>query len=162
MKRKITLHGREVALEAVRDGDLLRVSIDGGAPVELRLLAQEGGRLVLARDGRLIHVAGHSDGDRRQLWVDGQIVQYSRVAARRSAAAEQSGGLAATIPAVVSALLVAVGDHVQAGDKLILLESMKMVIPIAAPTAGTVRAIYCAAGDAVQPGVPLLALDDEA
>lgn len=148
-------------METLRDGNRLRVSIDGGEPVEVVLVAQKDGMLVLAHEGRLIHVAGHAEGDRRQLWVDGQTVRYERVVERRAAAtAAHSDALAATIPAVVSAVLVAVGDRVQAGDKLILLESMKMVIPIQAPAAGTVRAVRCAAGDAVQPGAPLVELEE--
>jgi urea carboxylase len=54
--------------------------------------------------------------------------------------------------------LVAVGDQVRAGDKLVLLESMKMILPIQAPYDGAVTAINCAPGEAVQPGVPLITL----
>ena len=45
-----------------------------------------------------------------------------------------------------------------AGDRLILLESMKMIIPIVAPADGVVQAIHCVAGDSVAPGVPLIIL----
>ena len=45
------------------------------------------------------------------------------------------------------------------GDKLILLESMKMVIPIQAPHAGRVGRILCAPGDSVPAGVPLLEIE---
>jgi biotin carboxyl carrier protein len=37
---------------------------------------------------------------------------------------------------------VAVGDRVAEGDTLILIESMKMEIPVAAPCAGTVSALF--------------------
>ena len=60
---------------------------------------------------------------------------------------------------MVTEVLVNVGDTVSADDKLILLESMKMVIPIQAPHAGIVRQLNCAVGDAVQPGTPLIELD---
>ncbi|MCE7937973.1 MAG: acetyl-CoA carboxylase biotin carboxyl carrier protein subunit [Chloroflexi bacterium CFX6] len=63
------------------------------------------------------------------------------------------------MPAVVVEVLVAPGDAVADGQKLVLLESMKMVLPIVAPHAGVVTAVRCAPGDAVQPGVPLVELD---
>jgi biotin carboxyl carrier protein len=67
--------------------------------------------------------------------------------------------LAASIPAVVSQILVTPGDEVRADDKLILLESMKMVIPIQAPYDGRVRRLNCAVGDSVPAGIPLLELE---
>ena len=68
--------------------------------------------------------------------------------------------LTLTIPAVVADILVSVGDQVADGDKLILLESMKMIIPIQAPYSGTVTALHCAKGDSVQAGIPLIELDE--
>jgi 3-methylcrotonyl-CoA carboxylase alpha subunit len=50
------------------------------------------------------------------------------------------------------------GAAVQAGDTLIVLEAMKMELPIRAPRAGIVRAIHCHEGDLVQPGVLLVEL----
>jgi biotin carboxyl carrier protein len=58
--------------------------------------------------------------------------------------------------------LVKIGDAVAVGDKLILLESMKMVIPIQAPCDSTVTAIHCTPGESVQAGVPLLELLERA
>ncbi len=42
------------------------------------------------------------------------------------------------------------GSRVAAEDDLVIIESMKMEIPIGAPTAGAVQAVHVAAGDAVQ------------
>jgi biotin carboxyl carrier protein len=49
-------------------------------------------------------------------------------------------------------VLVAVGQPVVEGDELVMLESMKMEIPVLAPHAGTVSAIRTAVGDVVQDG----------
>ncbi len=54
---------------------------------------------------------------------------------------------------------VAVGDHVEAGDTVVLLESMKMEIPMLAERAGTVAAIRVTVGDVVQDGDVLVVLD---
>ena len=44
------------------------------------------------------------------------------------------------------------GDVVEVGDTLVILESMKMEIPIIAETAGTVTALDVAVGDVIQAG----------
>ena len=54
---------------------------------------------------------------------------------------------------------VAVGDHVEAGDTVVLLESMKMEIPMLAERAGVVTAIKVAVGDVVQDSDVLVVLD---
>jgi biotin carboxyl carrier protein len=73
--------------------------------------------------------------------------------------AAEPASLSASIPAVVSELLVQVGDRVETGDKLILLESMKMILPVQAPFEGIVSAINCSVGEAVQPGIQLIEIE---
>ena len=53
---------------------------------------------------------------------------------------------------------VAEGDRVEAGDTVVLLESMKMEIPVMAEAAGMVTAVKVAPGDVVQEGDPLVEL----
>ncbi len=57
-------------------------------------------------------------------------------------------------------LIVAVGDRVEEGDELVILESMKMEIPVEAPGAGTVSELHVAQGDQVQEGDVLVTLSD--
>jgi acetyl-CoA carboxylase biotin carboxyl carrier protein len=47
-------------------------------------------------------------------------------------------------------VLVSEGDHVDDGDTLVILESMKMEIPILAEEGGTVTKLHVAEGDVVQ------------
>ena len=49
-------------------------------------------------------------------------------------------------------VVVAQGDTVEDGATLVILESMKMEIPVIAETAGTVAALHVAEGDVVQEG----------
>jgi acetyl-CoA carboxylase biotin carboxyl carrier protein len=49
-------------------------------------------------------------------------------------------------------VVVAPGDAVGAGDPLVILESMKMEIPVESPEAGTVREIRVQEGGVVQEG----------
>ena len=52
-----------------------------------------------------------------------------------------------------------VGDAVQEGDTVVILESMKMEMPVEAEDAGTVTAIRCEEGQAVQEGDVLVVLE---
>ena len=49
-------------------------------------------------------------------------------------------------------VVVGAGDSVQEGDTLVILESMKMEIPVAAESAGMVQELRVAEGDVVQEG----------
>jgi biotin carboxyl carrier protein len=62
---------------------------------------------------------------------------------------------------VANVLSVAVveGEHVEPGQTLALLESMKMEIPVVPETGGTVLRVAVAAGDVVQEGDLLVSLD---
>lgn len=151
--------------DVTRQGDQLHVS-DGEHSAEVILLHRDGARLLLEireADGtrRRVRVVGARQGDTRRLWIDGRSLTAERERRATAASGADPGSLSAAIPAVVSQLLVAEGDVVDAGDKLILLESMKMVIPILAPHGGRVSRILCAPGDSVPAGVALLEIEAE-
>jgi biotin carboxyl carrier protein len=79
--------------------------------------------------------------------------------ARRAAAGHGHALLEAPMPAQVTAVLVAAGDTVVAGAALVLLEAMKMELPLRAPTAGRIGAVHCAVGDRVAPGRVLVDIE---
>ena len=58
----------------------------------------------------------------------------------------------AHITGVVFQVTSKAGDRVAAGDPIIVLESMKMEIPVEAPRDGTVREVTVAEGQTVQEG----------
>jgi acetyl-CoA carboxylase biotin carboxyl carrier protein len=57
---------------------------------------------------------------------------------------------------------VAPGDQVAVGDTVVLLESMKMEIPVLSEHAGAVSSVGVTAGDVVQEGDSLVTLDPPA
>jgi hypothetical protein len=59
--------------------------------------------------------------------------------------------LAAPMPATVVKILVAEGQAVQQGETLVVLEAMKMELPIRAPADAVVKAVNCREGELVQP-----------
>lgn len=52
----------------------------------------------------------------------------------------------------------AIGDEISEGDTVVVLESMKMEMPVESPANGTVASINCAEGQAVNEGDVLLTL----
>ncbi|HEX2307445.1 MAG TPA: biotin/lipoyl-binding carrier protein [Jatrophihabitantaceae bacterium] len=62
----------------------------------------------------------------------------------------------------VGEVLVAVGEHVGAEDPVVLLESMKMEIPVLAEVVGTVVALAVTAGDLVQEGDTIAEIEPDA
>ncbi len=70
----------------------------------------------------------------------------------------QETQIVADMVANVMSIDVATGDAVDVGDTVILLESMKMEIPVVAEHAGTVGGIFVTPGDVVQEGDVLLSI----
>jgi biotin carboxyl carrier protein len=82
------------------------------------------------------------------------------VAALPSAAAGASGDgdILAGMGGTVVEVLVKVGQSVAAGDRLMVLEAMKMKTPVMATRAGQVTRVLVAAGDPIEGGQPLLTI----
>jgi pyruvate carboxylase len=55
----------------------------------------------------------------------------------------------APMPGMVTEIAVSPGQEVKAGDKLVVLEAMKMLTTVSAPADGTVKNVLVAKGDAV-------------
>lgn len=75
------------------------------------------------------------------------------------AAAAGAVAVTASVPGKVFKVEASVGQAVKAGDPIIILEAMKMEIPVVAPQDGTVASIDVAVGDAVESGDSLASLN---
>jgi acetyl/propionyl-CoA carboxylase alpha subunit len=75
-------------------------------------------------------------------------------------AGPEADEVAAPMPGKVIRVLVAPGDEVEARAPLVVLEAMKMEMPLLAPRAGRVRVVNAAEGDTVSRGQVLVELDD--
>jgi propionyl-CoA carboxylase alpha chain len=69
------------------------------------------------------------------------------------------GGLSAPMPGVIIDVRVSVGQHVEAGETLVVMEAMKMEHVITAPTAGTVGEVLVAKTQQVDGGAVLLTIE---
>ena len=68
--------------------------------------------------------------------------------------------LRADMVANVWKVVVAAGDPVAAGDTVVILESMKMEIPVLSEVDGTVAQLAVGEGDVVQQGDLIAVIDD--
>ena len=99
-------------------------------------------------------------GERLFLGWGGQLRELTRVdpiSAAQQAQAPQ-GGLTAPMNGSIVRVAVRVGEQVEAGTLLVVLEAMKMEHSIRAPYAGEVIALGCAEGDLVEEGRTLIEL----
>lgn len=81
------------------------------------------------------------------------------IAPTMSAPATGSKTVTAPLPGSITKISVKVGDRINIGDQVLLMEAMKMENSISAEAAGTVKAILCKEGDQVQSGQALVELD---
>ena len=126
------------------DGNQLRVQVEGEGAVT---------KACIRRDGHTT-------------WVhlpDGSVALEERTNSPLLAHSASHLGreVVAHIPGKVAALRVAVGDHVVAGQQLLVLDSMKMEHPIKAPTNGIVKELPLGVGSIVQAGAVLVRLADD-
>lgn len=126
----------------------------------------EGIAVVALGDGRYLV----TDGTRRRIafavpgpetWVhlEGRtfVMADERRRARPTGEAQQT--LSAPMPATVLAVHARAGQAVKRDDVLVVLEAMKMELPIRAPRDGLVTRVACHPGELVQPGVTLVEIE---
>ena len=127
------------------DGDILD---SGELQVDIERLGKYESRLILGdRRYQVVTVAGAAHF---LVEVDGITHQISQ---------DEAGLVRAPAPAVVVAVPVAVGDDVEAGQTLVVLESMKMETAVRSPYAGRVREVLASVNGQVDSGAALLRVD---
>ncbi len=117
------------------------------------------GWYLVSDEARRWHVAVASTDSEHWVFVDGLVTRVAinrEEGARKRPKGSNEGGVTAPMPATVVAIHAAPGQTVQPGDTLIVLEAMKMELPIRSPRAGVIKSLHCNKGDLVQPGVTLL------
>jgi acetyl-CoA/propionyl-CoA carboxylase, biotin carboxylase, biotin carboxyl carrier protein len=122
---------------AHRDGSTLVVTLDGTTRAYRTAVAD--GVRWLARDG--------------DAWA---LREQERLRAARTAGGAEHGPLTAPMPGTVTSVEVAEGDHVTAGQRLVVVEAMKMEHVVSAPTDGVVKDLAAKAGAAVALDAPLV------
>ncbi len=109
----------------------------------------------------IVFVAG-PPGDRWAFW-NGYVFRTEQTPQARAervvSRPEVVQSLSAPMPATVIRLLVTAGSQVTQGDTILVLEAMKMELPIRAPSDGTVKAVRCREGELVKADQALVEIE---
>ena len=141
-----------------------RVTVDEGGvvfvddvPVHVKVMP--GGEVRLG-EHESVRAWVAAAGDARWVYLDGRVFEMDvETAGRPRRTAIGHGSLSAPMPATVVRVDVSAGAKVHRGDTLVILEAMKMELPIRAASDGTVASVSCRPGDLVQPGMPLIEIE---
>ena len=140
------------------------VSLPGEIVSGARLLSAGGAALRIG--SRLLACYTVRRGEELQLWIDGESYRFSQAkegaVAREAASAgalPAGGVIEAPMPGRILKLLVAPGDRVPAGAPLVIMESMKMELTVAAPGSGVVAELFGEPGAMVERGAALARLE---
>ena len=88
-----------------------------------------------------------------------QLVKTQQAATPQSAGNAGSVEIKSSVPGKVIAVEVSQGQAVKAGDTVVILESMKMEIPVVAPQDGTIASIAVSQGNEVGNGAVLATMN---
>ncbi len=130
-----------------------RVGISGGgdvhpADVEIERFDAHSGQIVV--NGRRFRLVSATHGPIHLVEVDGVTHRISR---------DEGGVVRSPAPALVVATPVSVGDEVESGAPILVLESMKMETVLRAPFRARVRECPVSVGSQVETGAPLMRLE---
>jgi pyruvate carboxylase subunit B len=166
VKYLVNVAGQTVEVEL--DGDRVRV---GGVEVVARLAELPGTPIALLTLDDSMHrivVSKGSGRGRYGLSIDGwryaaeALDERTHAIRQLSVATAAPAGpapLVAPMPGLIVRVSVAVGDAVQAGQGLIVMEAMKMENELRAASAGVVKAVRAIPGMAVERGATLVELE---
>ena len=129
--------------------------------VELTVKAHDGTHMVLNSDGKQFVSQAFLDGETLYATIDGKSFTCSNLLMRNAAGDEAGDGSKVTAPmhGKVIELFVSKGDAIAVGDRLAIIEAMKMQHEILASVDGTVEEVLVAADAQVAAEDLLIAID---
>jgi len=167
MKWRVEAAAFEYLLEIYKNSVSTHYKLDGSVRAEGAISIEEvmPGLYSVIEGNRSSAVRVNVSGERLESWVNGRRLPLAIFDPRDAGA--QAGGvrlsgpqeLRALMPGKVVKLLVSVGDEVEAGSGVIVVEAMKMQNEMRAPKKGRVKRIHKAEGSTVNPGEALLEIE---
>ncbi|MFT5285516.1 MAG: biotin carboxyl carrier protein [Planctomycetota bacterium] len=164
MKYFVKVNGRDHEVVVSEQSDELRVEVDGQALDVTYEEVDRLGQVAMNVDGMAHAVSIEGDANHCHVVMAGYSfdveLEDERERAAHAAERESAGGgvVKSVMPGIVVEMLVAVGDEVQEGQPLLILEAMKMQNEIGSPATACVTAIHVAEGTAVGAGEKLVTL----
>ena len=118
-------------------------------------------------DGEEFEVDVEIDGESYRATIEGQTFEFMIPESKTSSPRKRGGGsgrrrsgtVSASMPGKVVTVEVSLGDSVEEGQTVLILEAMKMQNEVAAPISGTISAVHCEDGMNVEANVPLIVIE---
>jgi len=146
----VALRSSGSGLEVVVDGRLFHPDVTEVAP----------GTYLLRFETRVETFHCVRQGDAIHLFWRGAAYRLEELSEDApSVHRHSSGALEAPMPGKVIAIRVEVGQKVEKGEEVLVVEAMKMENAVRAPRTGTVKAVAVKVGDRVSPGAVLAELE---
>jgi len=135
------------------------VSIEG-VDGTFTLTARPDGRWMIAHAGQRLSATAHPAESGVWTGIQGRASHWQvQPAASRARHAAVDTDVRSPMSATVVRMIAEVGSAVAEGDILLVVEAMKMEMPLRAPRAAVVRAVHCHEGELVQPTSILVELE---
>lgn len=165
MKYIVDVNGERVTVEldgatARIDDEILDVALTAipGTPVRLVRIGEQVHRVVARRGGARGTWVLDVDGTRVAAEALDERMRAIKDLTAATAAASGPAPLLAPMPGLVVRIAARVGDTVEAGQGLVVIEAMKMENELRSPSAGRVTAVRAHVGSAVEKGAVLIEL----
>ena len=155
MKIQYTRASQTFALEAQTGANGVQIKMDG-TPIPVHVIEKNATRITFKYDDTIFTAHVADDGKKRWVHCNGRtfVLERGETAATRATSHEREGTgagvVTAPMPGQVRAVLAQVGDWVEQGQPLLLLEAMKMEIRVTATRAGQIVQLDAVAGQTVE------------
>jgi biotin carboxyl carrier protein len=161
-KETVRLRSGERDVQAITESDAsgtTTVSIDHGEPFLVQ--ATEPGVYHVTQGEQIWRAFAVTQGGKRWVFVDGRVAIVDVCSGASALKGSRTGStgpqsLTAPMPATVVKIMASENQRVKKGDTLLLLEAMKMELPVRAPADGVVKKLLCTEGELVQPDTQLI------
>ncbi len=165
MELSITIKGIEKIITVEKKKDSYMFLLDG-EKYEVKTGIVEANMVSFIMNNRSFEAVLSKNESGRHLAIGGLDYMIETVTDDGAAGSSRgdghgNGSVESPMPGSIVAVNISKGDKVEAGDAVIVIESMKMQNEIAAPVGGTVKSVKCSVGDQVAFGDLLVEIEND-
>lgn len=163
MKKSYTHQGEELSLEAQARQETVSARLPSGE--ERTFLARwlDETALLIEDQNRQYRIPAFKEGNTWVFLWQGNSYRFEKQTTHKARSAvhstESDGALRAPMPGLITKVLCQVGDGVEAGQRLVVMEAMKTEQTLRAPFAGRMKQINAQEGQIVEEGALLVELE---